>query len=76
MISTGLSIQSDMTDPAYTTSVENDRIVLHTLETGKSLTRRDHRLYIASVNTPGSFGERARSRLERGGSCFLRGRRS
>ena len=29
--------------------------------------------YLTCINTPGSFGERARSRSERDGSCIFRG---
>ena len=35
------------------------------------LTNADNHEYTLVVNPPGSFGERVRSRSERGGSCFI-----
>jgi len=40
------------------------------------LTIDNANVYKLSVNSPGSFGERVRSRPERGGSCFFERRRS
>jgi hypothetical protein len=40
------------------------------------LTNADSHAYKVTVNPPGSFGERVRGRLERGGSCFFRRRKS
>jgi hypothetical protein len=40
------------------------------------LTIDNETVYKLSVNSPGSFGERVRSRPERGGSCFFERRRS
>jgi hypothetical protein len=46
-----------------------------TADVKEFLTNSVNHEYKSTVNPPGSFGERVRSRLERGGSCFFRGRR-
>ena len=35
------------------------------------LTKHNNCLYLLFITPPGSFGERVRSRSERGGSCFI-----
>ena len=43
-----------------------------TAHANEFLTNGEGCVYVSTVKPPGSFGERVRSRSERGGSCFLR----